>query len=233
MSWRTKPLAGYDTETDGIDVEDTRIITACVGVVRPGQGWVAQNWLLKPSRPIPAECTAIHGITTEHAEANGVDRAQGLIEICAALYTAWDEGAMVCGHNVVFDLTVLDRELRREGHNPLEINGAVLDTLVLDKARDPYRKGGRKLVDVAAHHGIHLSADDAHGAEPDALAATRLAWKLCDGLDDNPNNVLAYQRMLYSEQRVSFARYLAKQGKSLDDPSTDWPIRPYRRGAAA
>ena len=62
MSWRDRPMAGFDTETDGVNPEECEIISACVGLATQ-QGWSARNWLLKPSRPIPAEATAIHGIT--------------------------------------------------------------------------------------------------------------------------------------------------------------------------
>ena len=229
--WRSGPFCGFDTETDGVDPTGAHIITACVGIAQPGHGWRPHTIMLKPSRPIPDECTAIHGITTAQAEAEGLERKVGLQQIAGLLAAAQLTGAPVCGHNVVFDLTILDRELRRESLPGLDIDGLVIDTLVLDKVSDQFRKGSRRLVDVCAVHGITLT--DAHSADADALAAARLAWQLCTLLPIKPGDRdvstgmgLEFQAQAYGEQRRSFARYRARQGKPLPEPlNTDWPIQ--------
>ena len=218
-------MLGLDFETTSVDVETARIVSACAGIASP-KGWAPRTWLLQQTEPIPAEATAIHGITTEHANEHGVPAAKALPEIVGDLYRAWEHQMPVIGYNVVYDLTVLDRELRRHGFLPLEVRGPVIDPFVLDKDADPWRKGSRKLIDTARHHGITLSQEDAHGAEADALTACRLAWKLgatwvhLDAIHDS--QVGAYRR-----QRESFAAYLAKQGKQLDDDNRVWPLKPY------
>ena len=229
MTWRNEPMCGLDFETDSAQPEDARIVTACVGFASP-EGWNPRNWTLQTTRPIPAGAQAIHGITTEYADRVGVDHAAGLREIRDALRGAWQAGTPIVGWNVVYDLTVLDRELRRHNLGGLSVDGPVIDGLVLDKAVDRYRKGSRKLVDVAAHYGVELGAD-AHGAEADALAACRIVWKIgrrYDGLPQSANELHGYQADAYREQRLSFAEYRRERGQPLDDESTDWPIRPVR-----
>ena len=49
MTWRDSPMVGFDTETDGPDPEDARIITACVGVAS-SEGWKPQSWMVRPER---------------------------------------------------------------------------------------------------------------------------------------------------------------------------------------
>lgn len=244
--WRDQPMVGFDTETTAADPEQARIVTACVGVASRAHGWQPKNWLLHQSEPIPAEATAIHKITTEHANTHCVPAHAAIGEIRNAIYAAWRRGLPVCGHNIVYDLTVLDRELRRHGPDGLEIRGPVIDTLVVDKAVDKYRKGARTLTAMTAHYGVDLSAADAHGAEPDALASVRLAWKLGGApvsrigsgrmmtrepgalLTDVPLNRLTYwQTEEYAAQRRSFARYRERKGDPLEDTSTDWPLRAY------
>lgn len=224
MSWRDRPFLAFDTETSGVSTETDRIVTACLGLAGGPQRWSPRNWLFTQAQPIPDEATAVHHITTDFANEYGTDPAHNLREIVDDLYRGWAAGMPVVIYNAPFDLTILDRELTRHGLDPLDIRGPVIDPLVLDKATDPYRKGSRKLVDVARHYGITLDDADAHGAEADALTAARVAWKIGAGFLDL-DYAMEYQAQQYRAQRESFARYLAKQGKTLDDPSTEWPIR--------
>lgn len=58
------------------------------------------------------------------------------------------------------------------------INSPVIfDPMILDRAFDKYRKGSRKLVDLAAFYGVPV-ADNAHDAEADCVMAGRVAVKL-------------------------------------------------------
>jgi DNA polymerase-3 subunit epsilon len=246
MSWRDRPMAGFDTETTGVDVETARIVTACVGLATP-QGWTARNWLLTQDTDIPAEAIEIHGITTEHANEHGEDPAGAVAAIRDDLYKAWSLGMPIVGYNAVFDLTILDRELRRHSLGGLDVRGPVLDPLVIDKAIDRYRRGSRKLIDTCTYYGIALTDEDAHGAEADARATCRLAWKLAGkpwrgttgrgqfmAMCGTPLPELhAWQADQYRMQREQFAEYLARKGERLDDPSTDWPLRPAPNPATA
>lgn len=232
MTWRSLPIVSFDTETTGTDPESARIVSACVGIASANR-WTPRNWLLRQDQPIPAEATAVHGITTDYANEHGTDPAEALAQIRDDLYKGWSMRGPVVVYNAPYDLTLLDRELRRHSLGALEIRGPVLDPLIIDKALDRYRRGSRKLIDVAKNLGIVLPAGDAHGAEADALASARIAWKQAQFLDPTPKGVMSWQADNYREQRRSFAAYLAKQGKSLDDSSTDWPIRPYSQEVAA
>lgn len=220
-------MCGFDLETDSPDPQDARVVTACVGLASP-QGWNPRNWTLQTTRPIPAGAQAIHGITTDYADEYGTDHTDGLVEIRDALHAAWALGAPVVGWNIVYDLTVLDRELRRHGHGGLRVTGPVIDGLVLDKAVDKFRKGSRKLVDVATHYGVPLGAD-AHGAEADALASCRIVWKIAahPALPTELHDLHAFQVGQFEVQRLSFIDYRRRKGDPLDDESTDWPLRPY------
>lgn len=222
--WRNRPMVGFDLETTGVDVETARIVTACIGLTGGPNRWTARNWLLRQEQPIPAEATAIHGITTDYANQHGQNAPEAIGEIRDDLYRAWEHGMPVVGHNVIYDLTVLDRELRRHQLGSLDVRGIVLDTLVLDKHQSR-RRGSRRLIDVAKFYGITLTEQDAHGAEQDALTACRIAWKLGASWV-HLQAIHDLQIAAYREQRLSFAAYLARKGEQLDDPNTDWPLKP-------
>ena len=231
MNWRNRPMVGFDLESSGLAIETANIVTACVGIAGP-TGWSPRNWLLQQPEPIPDEATAIHGITTEHANEHGVPPEVALPQIRDDLYKAWGHGMPVVGHHVGgYDFNLLNHCLVRHGFPQLEIRGVVLDTLVLDKRADPYRKGSRRLTAVAAHHGVILSESDAHGAEADALAACRIAWKIGAGWLDL-QHLHDEQVVAYRQQRESLAHYFrTKKGDEETaaqiESDTHWPIRPW------
>lgn len=234
MSWLNRPLMGADSETSGVDPETARIVTFCIGMAGPN-GWTAKNWLFRQDEPIPAEATAIHGISTEYANQHGTDPKANIERILDDLYKGWELGLPAVLYNAVYDFTVLDREARRHNLGGLEVRGPVLDGLVIDKATDRYRKGSRKLADVCAHYGITLTADEAHGAEPDARAACRLVWKQARAHQLVGGKTLAdlhaWQADAYHEQRTSFADYLDRKGNHDEAlamrADTSWPLKPH------
>lgn len=207
----------WDLETDGVDPTDARIITSAVVEIWPGEQPIIHKYLAQTERPIPAEASAIHGITTEHA--NDYGRPRGLVVADVAAHLGlisgepkphiWGGLGPVVGHNIGrYDLTVLDREMRRTGVGSLGIDGAtvtvrvdgrqvgafhVIDTLVLDKWVDPYRRGRRTLDATAAHYGVPIRGD-AHTADADALAAGRVAWAIAKRAGMQTNHVAELYR---------------------------------------
>lgn len=227
--WHERILVSFDCETTGVDVETARIVTAAVVTINPLAGSVdTKQWLADPGVDIPAEAAAVHGITTEMARADGRPADEVVGEISAALYAGWQAGATAVVYNAPYDVSLVDRERVRHGYDPLTV-GPIVDPLCCDKRYDRYRKGSRKLVDVARHYGIVLSELDAHGAAADALAAARVAWCLARKYPAlgamSHEELLANQVVWYREQATSLARYFASQGKT-EHVSTEWPIRP-------
>lgn len=235
MTWHTGPLALFDLETTGVDPHRDRIVTAAIIHIVPGQDPASHEWLLDPGIPIPQGATDVHGISTEFASHNGMAASAGVFDIADTLLAFRANDVPIVGHNVTYDLTMLWAESMRHGHRDhvasledLASDGCVVDTFVLDKAVDTYRKGSRKLVDVAAHYGITLTEAEAHGATADALAAGRIAWVIAQRhphlLDRTPQSLHAWQVMEKRTQAESFGRYLRKQGKP-DDVAREWPLQ--------
>lgn len=230
MSWDEAVLMSFDVESTGVDTETDRIVTCCVGVGDPKLGsWLPKNWLLTQAEPIPAEATAIHGITTEHANTEGVDPKTALAEIRDAILAGWRRGWVLVAYNVTYDLTILDRELRRHGLGTLTHIGPTIDPLVIDREVNPDKylkreKREARLAEIYAKLG--LSEDDtpgwttlrvalyrwlalnmgtkAHGAEADAYAAMRLAHRLADCLPWSPHDNAASVRMMLDWQADAY-----------------------------
>ncbi len=59
----TRPLCFFDLETTGVDISKDRIVEMAVLKLQTDGTKEAQTWRINPERPIPAEATAVHGIT--------------------------------------------------------------------------------------------------------------------------------------------------------------------------
>lgn len=185
MKWLLDgPLAAWDCETTGINVESDRIVTACVATLEPSTPtWKRdiRSWLINPGVDIPQAATNVHGITTEFARENGEPADQALNSIADDLAATLLARIPIVVCNGSYDFTILDREMRRWDLPTVEERlgrpiGPVIDCLVLDKWIDPYRKGGRKLTDLCEHYGVTIAG--AHDSTADALAAARVAYRM-------------------------------------------------------
>lgn len=175
VPWHQGRMYGFDLETTCADPEQARIVQAAVVIVGGGQDTTVRTWLVNPGVEIPEEAAAIHGVSTERAQAEGQDAAAAIAEIIDAL-AARPAGAPIVIFNARYDLTVLDREARRYGITPLSERGdlLVIDPFVIDRFLWRYRKGSRKLEAMCEQYGARL--EDAHQAHSDAIAAARIAW---------------------------------------------------------
>jgi len=225
-TWADGPMLALDTETTGTDPETARIVTATTVRIQPGQPPDITEWLVNPGIDIPAEATAVHGITTEKARTEGVNPATACLEILDHLHDAWNTNIPVVIMNASYDLTVLDRELRRHTDRTLNITGHVIDPMVIDRATDKYRPGKRTLTDLCRHYRVTL--DGAHTASGDALACARVAWRIAHDRPDIGALALAdlHGRQVEWRRRwaVDFTAHLRKTGKA-DVVDGSWPVR--------
>jgi DNA polymerase-3 subunit epsilon len=189
----------FDTETDGPNPLECRLVTAFIGKMRVSTGVIEQrwSWIVDTGQEIPKGASDVHGYTTERiaklvrkGEARPVsERGTVIFEIIQKLDVLDRQGIPIVVMNAPFDFTLIDRETER--HWPrlrplMNLNDegwisrpTVIDPMVLDKAIDKYRKGKRKLVDLAAFYRVPVE-ENAHDAEADCRMAGRVAIKLLE-----------------------------------------------------
>ncbi|WP_309619882.1 exonuclease domain-containing protein [Salinibacterium sp.] len=222
-------LGVFDLETTGVDVDTARIVSACIAILNPDGSIVARwDWLADPGIEIPAAASAVHGITTERARALGRNSQVVDAEITQSLRVQYALGNPLVEYNAPYDLSLLDRECRRHGLEPLRPPTPVIDPLVLDKVVDKFRKGKRTLEVTASHYDVAL--DDAHDAGSDAIAAGRVAQALAAAYPDQLDVPLAdlHERQVtwYAEQAASFADYIRRvKGDQDFVADSEWPVR--------
>src|SRR5699024_12108970 len=127
---------------------------------------------------------AVHGVTTEQAQAHGMDAAQGLTEIIDTLKDFMYHRVPIVAYNGVYDFTVLAAELARRDMEELAVVG-VIDPYVLDKYADTYRKGKRTLTAACEHYEVVL--DIAHTSQADSIAAVHVCQAIATTLPDQFN----------------------------------------------
>jgi len=60
-----RPICFFDIESTGVNVVNDRIVELSVLKIFPDGKKESKTWLVNPEMEIPAETTAIHGITNE------------------------------------------------------------------------------------------------------------------------------------------------------------------------
>ena len=179
-SWADGPLLGFDLETTGVDPETDRAVTLALIHREPGREPTRYHFLINPGIEIPESAAAVHGITTDYAQAHGEPPEKVWARARELMDQLWTPECPLIAYNGCYDLTMADRELARHFGEQAGIDFAgryLVDPLVIDRANDRWRKGGRKLTQVCGHYGVPLG-EDAHDAVADTLATMRLAYKL-------------------------------------------------------
>jgi len=236
MTWAQNRIAAFDTETDGPEPGDARIITATILELGGNQPRKDFKRLLRTERPIPDGAFRVHGISTEHANAEGEHRDEAIDDIATKLAELLTAGIPIMAFNAAYDFTVLDRECRRIQAPTLSermaMNGAflgpIIDPMVIDKQVDKFRKGSRTLGAVCKFYEIDLGA--AHDATADALGAARVAYKLAVRYPQIGNADLAdlheWQTQWRMEQQAGLEENHRQRGKLSGDYDGSWPLRP-------
>jgi DNA polymerase-3 subunit epsilon len=223
-----RTLAVFDTETTGIDVEDARIVTASLAVIDDtGAVLERSDWLADPGIEIPAPASAVHGISTERARAEGRPAAEVTAELLAAVAAIVARGIPLVAYNAPYDLTILNREAVRHGLTPLASYGVVIDPLVIDKEVDRYRRGKRTLEVSSIHYGVTLS--DAHDAGADAIAAGHVAQAIARKFQDKlPASGAELHKLQVNwalSQAENFTVYMRRERDPNFTANGEWPER--------
>lgn len=191
------PYVAFDTETTGLRASD-RLVE--LGAVRFRGYEVEGEWsgLINPDRPIPAEATAVHGLTD--VDVRGAPRARDVLPG----FLDFIQGAALIAHNAPFDVRVLSLELLRAGL-------ALPDNPVLDTCAIP-----RRLRLAVQDHRLGTLADAfgiprgrAHRALGDARVAQALFQAYVRELGE-PAELLIRLALTQDSALLSFRRFAAE-----------------------
>lgn len=215
-------MLSFDLETTSANALEARIVTSAL-VRIDGSSVTATEALADPGVEIPQEAANVHGISTEKARAEGRDHDEVLRETVDAIKQGWEDGLTLVVFNAPYDLTVL-----RQLTGDFTVTGPVYDPLLIDRARDRYRKGSRNLTALSEYYGVRL--DNAHEATSDAMAAARIAWKQVrsvwpDLAQMSPGELMEYQAVEYYFLQDNLRKYFESKGRDTSGFSSSWPMQ--------
>lgn len=215
-------MLSFDLETTSANPLEARIVTSAL-VRIDGREVTATEHLADPGVEIPEQAAAIHGISTEKARAEGRPHNEVLKETVDTIKQAWDDGFTLIVFNAPYDLTVL-----RALTGDFTVTGPVFDPLLIDRAMDRYRKGGkRNLGALSEHYGVQL--ENAHEATSDAMAAARIAWKQVNSVwpelaQKDLDELMEFQAVKNFEIQTDFRKYMESRGRDTSGINTAWPM---------
>lgn len=163
-----------DTETTGMDPDkgDRIIEIGCVELFNHIPTGKHLQLYINPERDIPAEATAVHGITNEFVKDKPV---------FAQVYSEFLEfikDAILVIHNAEFDMKFINAELKKVGHQPIGWN-MVLDTLAM--ARKTFPGSPANLDALCRRFGIDNTERTYHGALLDSELLAEVYLELLGG----------------------------------------------------
>jgi len=225
LSWHELPRASFDLETTGRDPQEARIVTASIILVDAGGNILKHHeWLVDPGVEIPEEAAAIHGISTERAQSEGIPAREGIAEIIQVLQDTFAAGVPVLAFNAAYDFTVLAREAERSGLTA-PVPFPVIDPFIMDKQADRYRRGKRTLTAMAEHYGVAF--ENAHTSAADVMATLAVGAAMAGAfpvLAQDAASLHQLQTGWAAEQAASFQSYLRRRDPDAVIDGT-WPVR--------
>lgn len=203
--WTEVPIVMIDTETTGVSAS-ARVVE--VGLARYERGELRETFgsRINPGIPIPAEASAVHGITD--ADVRDAPRLEDFFADVRAQELLF--GAQPAAYNSTFDHRFMPWPALSVVLAP---DWPWLCPLTMIRVVDRFAKGkGRHTLSAACQrHGVPL--DNAHSAMADAVAAGALLYKLapqCFTGRRSIGDALFWTQHQRASQWFDFESYLAR-----------------------
>lgn len=155
----TKPICFFDLETTGINITTDRIVEIAILKAFPDGKEERKTWLVNPEMPIPAEVTAIHGIT----DADVADKPT-FKELAKEINSMVKDSDLAGFNSNRFDIPLLAEEMLRAGVD-FDMKGRVaVDVQTI------FHKMEQRTLSAAYKFYCDKNLEDAHSAAADTEA---------------------------------------------------------------
>lgn len=155
-----RPIAFIDVETTGTNPNSDRVVELSILRIQPDGTEEYKSHRVNPGVPIPADATAVHGITD--ADVSGLP----MFRQYAISVRDFIEGCDIGGFNVIkFDLPCLESEFSRAGIEFSRKGRYLVDSMVIFHQRE------RRDLEAAYRKYCGAEMENAHCAEEDAKAS--------------------------------------------------------------
>ena len=193
----TKPIVFFDLETTGINIGNDRIVEISILKILPNGNKESKTWLVNPEIEIPADASAIHGITNEKVvtEPTFKELAKTVVDMIG--------DADLAGFNSNrFDIPLLAEELLRAGIDFDMKNRKAIDVQVI------FHKKEQRTLTAGYKFYCDKDLEDAHSAEADTNATYEILKAQLDKYNDIENSVDALSEYSTHSKRADFAGFI-------------------------
>ena len=190
-----RPIVFFDLETTGTDPAKDRIVELAFVKILPDGKRETNTKRINPGIPIPAEVTAIHGISDED-----VKNAPLFKQVAHGLYD-WMKGCDMGGYNSSkFDLPLLAEEFLRCG-----INVDFTERHMVDVQQIFFKMEARTLA-AALKFYCGKDLENAHSAEADILATIEVLDAQLEKYEGIGHDVPTLHNFTHNDEYVDYAR---------------------------
>ena len=169
------PLCFFDLETTGTNISQDRIVEIAVIKLMPNGETISKANLVNPTIPIPAESTAVHGISNEDVV------GKPTFKELAKEYAKFFEGADLSGFSITkFDVPMLVEEFLRAG-----VDFDYTRKRIIDSQRIYHLMEKRNLA-AAYQFYCNKNLEDSHTAEADTRASLEVLLAQVERYENQP-----------------------------------------------
>jgi len=192
-----KPICFFDLETTGIQVSKDRIVEISILKVFPNGNKESKTWLVNPEMKIPAETTAIHGISDEK-----VANEPTFKELAPIVYQMIKDSDLAGFNSDRFDIPLLAEEMLRA-----EIEFDMKNTVSVDVQTIFHKKEQRTL---SAGYKFYCGKDleGAHSAAIDTNATYEILLAQLERYPDLENNIKDLSEFSTRKKSADFAGFI-------------------------
>lgn len=188
-----KPIVFFDLETTGVDITHDRIVEISIIKVMPDGQEIERTRRVNPGIPIPAEATAVHGITNEM-----VANEPAFKQLAKSLANELT-GCDLAGFNSNrFDIPMLDQEFQRAGVKFDFSKARFVDVQTIFHKKEP------RTLSAAYRFYCKNELDGAHSAACDTRATLEVLKAQLDHYDDLPNDIEELSKFSQQGRSVDF-----------------------------
>jgi DNA polymerase-3 subunit epsilon len=192
-----KPICFFDLETTGVNIAKDRIVEISILKVYPNGNKESKTWLVNPEVPIPAQTTAVHGITDEKVK-NEPTFKQLSKDILKMV-----KGSDLAGFNSDrFDIPLLAEEMLRA-----DIDVDFKKHLTVD-IQTIFHKMEKRNLSAAYKFYCGKDLENAHSAEVDTLATYEVLKSQILKYDELDNDIIKLSAFSTRRKSIDFAGFI-------------------------
>lgn len=193
-----RPICFFDLETTGINISKDRIVEIAIHKIMPNGSEKTYTYRVNPTVPIPAEVTAVHGITNEM-----VANEPTFQELAHEIYGIIKDADLAGFNSNRFDIPLLAEEMLRAGVDFDMGNRNAIDV------QNIFHKMEQRTLVAAYKFYCNKELTDAHSAAADTIATYEVFKGQLDRYPELGTDMKAIADFATYRKPVDFAGMLA------------------------